>query len=110
MEVKIAEPNKWRGKHVILWEQEHGPRPKGHKVIFADGNHRNFTPENLILVSNGELLIMNHLKLVTPDAALTKTGRTVAKLCLATAAAKKGKRKKPEPQIIYYDPKTLKVL
>lgn len=110
MEVKIAEPNKWRGKHVVVWESLNGPRPKGQKVIFADGNHRNFNPENLILVSNEELLIMNSKGLVTQDAELTKTGHTVAKLCAATSAAKKGKHKKPEPQIIYYDPKTLKIL
>ena len=113
VEIKVAEPKTWRGKHVIIWESLHGPRPKGHKVIFADGNRRNFDPDNLILVSNGELAIMNHKKLVTPDTELTKTGHIIAKLCATTMSAKRGKRKpqeKPEPQIINYDPKTLKIL
>ena len=53
---------------------------KGHKVIFADGNNRNFEMDNLILVSDAEELIMNRNKLFKTDKELTKVGVTVAKV------------------------------
>ncbi len=80
VEIKIAEPKTWRCKHVVVWESIHGPRPKGHKVIFADGNHRNFDPENLILVSSAELARMNQNGWIFEDGELTKTGAAIAKL------------------------------
>jgi hypothetical protein len=52
-------PMRYKHKHRWLWECENGPVPKGHAVIFKDGNIRNFNSENLILVSRTELLIMN---------------------------------------------------
>ncbi len=92
IEVKIREPNKWRGKHVVIWESLHGPRPKGYKIIFADGNRRNFDPENLLLVSSAELVRMNQNGWIFDDAELTKTGAAVAKLkCLAAERKRKSK-------------------
>ena len=110
VEVKVAEPNKWRGKHVVVWESLHGPRPRGYKIIFADGNRRNFDPENLLLVSSAELVRMNQNGWVFDDAELTKTGAAIAKLKCLAAERKRKKKPKPEPQIIHYDPKTLKIL
>lgn len=40
----------WRLKQVWVWEQEHGPLPEGHVVYFADGDNRNFDPDNLVAV------------------------------------------------------------
>lgn len=110
IEVKVAEPKTWKGKHVVIWEQEHGPRPKGHKVIFADGNRLNFDPENLILVSSAELCRMNQNGWVHPDAELTKTGAALAKLVCTMSDRKHKKTSKNEPQVVYYDKDTLKVL
>jgi len=73
-EVKIADPNIWKGKHVLIWEQHHGPVPEGYCVIFGDGNKRNFDINNLILVSRKQLLKLNQLKLIKNDADLTRTG------------------------------------
>lgn len=61
-EVKVADPNKWRMKHVIAWETVNGPVPKGHVVIFADGNRGNIEIENLLLVTRGQLAVMNRMK------------------------------------------------
>jgi hypothetical protein len=36
--VKVAEPCMWRKKHVLIWEAANGPVPKGHVVMFSDGN------------------------------------------------------------------------
>lgn len=57
--VKVAEPNKWRLKHVVIWENENGPVPKTHSVLFLDQNKRNFSLDNLKLVSKAEVLFFN---------------------------------------------------
>lgn len=63
-----------------IYEQAYGKIPKGHKVIFADGDNRNFDLNNLVLVSNAEELIMNRNKLLKKDNELTKVGITIAKV------------------------------
>lgn len=40
----------WRLKQVWVWEQHNGPLPEGHVVYFADGDNRNFDPDNLVAV------------------------------------------------------------
>ncbi len=37
----------WKPKHRHIYEQHHGPIPKGWIVVFLDGNNRNFDPNNL---------------------------------------------------------------
>ena len=78
VEIKIADPNKWKGKHRIIWEETHGPGPKGHVVIFADGNQQNVVLDNLLLVSRAQLVRMNQKHLIKSDAELTKTGAIIA--------------------------------
>lgn len=52
--VKVAEPNVFRFKHRVLWEQHHGPIPKGMNITFIDGNPDNITIENLRMESMKE--------------------------------------------------------
>lgn len=78
--VKVAEPNVWIEKHRYIYESMHGNIPTGYKVIFADRNTRNFEPDNLILVSDAEALIMNTKRLIYKDASLTKSGALIAKI------------------------------
>ena len=80
VEIKVADPNKWKCKHAHIWEKENGPIPKGSVVIFGDRNKRNFNLDNLILVTNRQLLIMNAKKLIKNDADLTRIGLNLAKL------------------------------
>ena len=70
----------WIRKHRYLYEQAYGEIPKGHKVIFADGNIRNFELNNLILISDAEELIMNKRKLFSESPEHTKTGVLIAKV------------------------------
>lgn len=93
VDIKIADPNKWKPKHVLLWESLYGPRPKGCKIIFADGNKLNVVPENLLLVSDNELCRMNQNGWIKTDAELTKTGVALAKLACLTAKRKQKKKK-----------------
>lgn len=70
----------WVLKHRLIYEQIHGKIPENHKIVFADCNKRNFDPDNLILVSYAEELIMNQRKLIGKDPDLTKTGVVIAKV------------------------------
>ena len=78
--VKVAEPNKWKMKHIIVWETEHGEVPDGHCIIFADRNKSNFNLDNLLLVSRAELVRMNQNGYIYNNAELTKIGHTMAKI------------------------------
>ncbi len=80
VEIKVADPNKWKGKHTAVWEQHNGKIPKSHVVIFGDGNNRNFELNNLILVSRQQLLTLNRKNLIQNDAELTKTAVIIADL------------------------------
>jgi hypothetical protein len=82
VEIKIDEPKKWRSKHRHLWERAHGPCPKGHVIIFADGDRRNFALDNLVCVFRKELYYLNRHGRIYSDAELTKTGINVARLAL----------------------------
>lgn len=78
--VKVAQPNVWVKKHVFLWEQAYGKVPKGHLIMFADGNKFNVNLENLLLVSKAELLQLNRNGMIKEDGELTKTYLQVVKL------------------------------
>jgi hypothetical protein len=90
LDVKIADPNKWRPKHLLLWESVHGPVPEGHAVIFGDGNRLNVTLENLVLVSRKQLVRMNQRGLIQNDVELTKTGAIIANIYNKIGERKRG--------------------
>lgn len=50
---------RWRGVHILVWEEANGPLPKGHAVVFKDGNKQHITLDNLELVTRGELMRRN---------------------------------------------------
>lgn len=79
-EIKVAEPNKWILKHKFIWEYINGKVPKGFKIIFADGDKKNFNIENLLLVSNEELLRLNRDGLYLKNKELTESGLVLTKL------------------------------
>ena len=81
-EVKVAEPNKWRLKHRMIWEEHHGSIPKGYAVIFADKNQQNFDIHNLMLLNRSQLLILNRYGLIKENAELTKMGLIIADIHL----------------------------
>jgi hypothetical protein len=97
VDIKIGEA-KWKRKHVLIWEEANGKVPKGHVVIFADGNQNNFDLDNLLLVSRKELGVMNASGLCFNNRELTKTGKAIADIKLLIGKRKrkikKGKGKK----------------
>lgn len=77
--IKIGQ-NKWVQLHRYIWEQSNGPVPKGHVIIFGDGNYLNTNLDNLVLVSHQQLITMNERGLIKCDAELTRTGVLIADL------------------------------
>jgi len=93
---KPAQRN-WEAKHVGIWKAANGKVPKGHVVIFADGNKRNFALDNLLVVSRKELVVMNRNRLIFPHRDLTRMGKAVADLRIAINNRKR-KTQKPRRQ------------
>lgn len=84
VEIKVADPNKWRYKHKVIWEEHYGAIPPGHAVIFKDRNPLNLDISNLQMVTKEEVLIMVRNGLISEDAAITELGCTLAKLIKKT--------------------------
>jgi len=64
--IKIEEKNphtgcftRYKAKHRVVWEAEHGPVPPKHVVSFKDGDVLNCSPNNLMLLSMAENLYLN---------------------------------------------------
>ena len=89
--VKIAEPNKWKQKHRLLWEEAKGKIPRGFYLIFADGNRRNVSLDNLLLVSQAQMLVLNKFSLIQPERSLTETGIMIADIHMKMHQRKKSK-------------------
>lgn len=66
--VKVAEcpqvpgtKDNWRPKQVVVWEEANGrPFPEGHNCYFADGDRRNYDPENLVPVPKRLIGLLHH--------------------------------------------------
>lgn len=89
IEIKIAEPNVWRPKHRLLWEEKHGKVPDGYVLTFLDGDKRNIALDNLALITMAESLTLTRSNLRTAEPELTKTGILIAKVKIAGSKRKK---------------------
>lgn len=86
---------RWTAKHKYLWEKYNNRKvPKGHVVIFADQDKRNFNEENLILVSKAELLKLNRNKLLFDNPEATISGVNIVKLLVKIDELKRRKNGK----------------
>lgn len=79
IEVKVAEPNKWRLKQRVVYEETKGKIPEGCSIIFLDGNKRNFDIDNLRCITRSELLYLNCNGLNNSNE-ITETGILMARL------------------------------
>lgn len=63
VKVKVAEPNVWRNKSHVVWE-ENGREPlkKGQHLVHIDGDFTNNAIENLMLIERADLLEINRAK------------------------------------------------
>lgn len=51
----------WRMVHVLLWEEHHGPVPRGMIVVFRNRNKADIRIDNLELISRTESMRRNHI-------------------------------------------------
>lgn len=49
--VKVAEPNVWQKRAIVVWESVHGPLPQGQVVHHRDRNSLNDEPDNLVALT-----------------------------------------------------------
>lgn len=91
VDIKVADPNKWRAKHTLIWQEANGPVPKGHAIIFGDGNRRNFELDNLVLVSRKQLAMLNKHHLIKDNADLTRTGVILTDILMKISERTKAK-------------------
>jgi hypothetical protein len=94
--------NRWKSKHSMIWEKEHGPVPKGYVVIFLDSNKRNFALNNLQLISRAELYVMNHHGLISEKKDMTKAGHALAAVKIAIASRKRESFKKVKGRKMFF--------
>jgi hypothetical protein len=78
--IKVAQPNKWELKHVVVWESYYGKVPEGHLVIFLDGDKHNFDIDNLQIITLAENLFLNKKRMRFNDKELTSAAVNVAKV------------------------------
>lgn len=82
--VKTGEPNHWKAKHRIVYEQAHGENlDRDDVIIFLDGDTQNMEPDNLAKISRSENSVINRWELRSTDPDLTRTGVAVARLYTA---------------------------
>lgn len=98
IEIKVEEPNKWKMKHRLVWEQHNGAIPKGHIVIFRDNDKTNVDISNLLLISRKTNLRLNHSGLCNVCGEFKETAIGIAELNTSIANAKRRKRKAAERQ------------
>lgn len=79
IEVKVAEPNKWRLKQRVVYEEAKGKIPEGCTIIFLDGNKQNCNIDNLKCITRSELLYLNCNGLNNSNE-ITETGILMARL------------------------------
>ncbi|WP_140918200.1 HNH endonuclease signature motif containing protein [Limnobaculum xujianqingii] len=88
LEIKIAEPDQWKFKHRLLWEQANGEIPVGMIVSFLDDNRLNCRLDNLELVSRQDHAVFNRWYGNTPTE-YKKIGRSIVALRRTVAQKQK---------------------
>lgn len=57
IQIKVAEPNKWRMKHRVIWEQHNGVIPPGCNIQFRNHNSQDCRIENLYLITRVDQIV-----------------------------------------------------
>ncbi|HUF02831.1 MAG TPA: HNH endonuclease signature motif containing protein [Aridibacter sp.] len=87
LKVKIAERNRWKYKHRLVWEEKKGKIPKGHALVFRNGDKTDCSIENLELLTRAELMRRNTIHRYPED--IRKTYRAIAVLTRRINSAEK---------------------
>lgn len=95
IEIKVAEPNKWKLKHRLVYEQYHNVTLGSCDVItFLDNNPLNCDIENLALISRSILRILNEQFLELNRVGDPEIKKAIISLAKNIDAVNKAKRRK----------------
>lgn len=89
VEIKVAEPNKWRLKQRVVWEAHNGAIPEKAVIIFADGDKLNTDINNLRIIGRDVHAVMNHTGLVNYKGDFKDTAIAIAELKRKTSTCKR---------------------
>ena len=88
---KTEEPNVWRLKHQLVWEEHNGPIPAGCIVRFANGDTLDYRIDNLFLVTKAQNAVMNKNRIPVGDKETAETAKNIAHLITTIGKARKKK-------------------
>lgn len=80
VKVKVAEPNVWRWKHRMIWEEANGPVPEGMCLLFLNGDRTDVRLENLACVQMGTNTYLSNQGLLVGDPEITKAAVAIKEL------------------------------
>ena len=63
----------WERYHRYVWEQRHGEIPPRHKIIFLNGDKRDYSEENLACIPTKYMALMNKYHLKSENPKITQT-------------------------------------
>lgn len=58
---------RWRAVHILMWEDANGPLPKGHAIVFKNGNKRDIRLDNLECITRAALMTRNTIHTLPPE-------------------------------------------
>jgi hypothetical protein len=100
--VKVAERNpytrhktRYRFKQHVVWEQHYGKVPKGHALLFLDGNKLNCSIKNLTMITQAENLRLNQLGYMNAPAYIKPSLLAIAKVQVKTFSLMNARKQKP---------------
>jgi hypothetical protein len=87
MEGKLWE--RWEFLHRAVWEEHHGPIPKGMIIAFKDSNKLNCDIDNLVMITQSENCTLTRLGYRFEDPDLTMAGLGVVRIKQASERRRK---------------------
>ena len=97
IKVKVAEPDVWRWKHRMIWEEANGPVPEGMCLLFLNGDKTDVRLENLACVQTGTNTYLSNQGLNVGDPEIAKTAIAIREL-QRKIKDRRPKRKRKEKQ------------
>lgn len=70
IEIKVQDPNVFKLKHRIVWEEHFGVIPAGCNIQFKDGNRQNCDIQNLYMISRQKQMVDNSGSNNLPDGMI----------------------------------------
>ena len=78
--VKVEDPDVWRLKKRVIWEEHYGKLKDDELVLILNGDHKDVRIENLMKVTRRELAVINRNRLHSKDTEIGRTKALLGKL------------------------------